>query len=362
MPSGFIYLFMRKIVLFFTIALLLNSCNNDVGNSFKRIPLSYGSVNQVLVVSDKTLWEGPVGDTIRYYYSSFYPLLPQPEPVFDLKFFSAEELLENPLRKELNKYLIVADLSDKDSPATKLVSAEVGEENVQRSLSDTTYSSAILRDRWATGQVIIFQFASSQEQLIEKLKKNFPAAKRVYNQADKPAVDAAVYVKGQSQKLMETLRSSMGVQMKIPSDYYLAVNDGNVFWVRKEDSFLSSNIMVHKIPYRDQQQLTKGYLKSVRDTLGKYVSTSEPGSFMQVNDIDLPLLTYKANFGGNYALEARGIWEINNDYMAGPFLSYLILAPNSKELYFIDGFIHAPAKDKREYMQHLEHIFSTISF
>ena len=60
-----------------------------------------------------------------------------------------------------------------------------------------------------------------------------------------------------------------------------------------------------------------------------------------------------------YAVEARGIWEIANDYMGGPFISYTIHNPQTNELLYLDGFVHAPGKEKRNFMQQLEKIFTT---
>ena len=48
--------------------------------------------------------------------------------------------------------------------------------------------------------------------------------------------------------------------------------------------------------------------------------------------------------------------------MGGAFISYLRHNPDNNELLFVDGFVHAPGKDKRNFMQHLEHIISTVNF
>ena len=59
-------------------------------------------------------------------------------------------------------------------------------------------------------------------------------------------------------------------------------------------------------------------------------------------------------------LEAFG--EIEYDYMGGPFLSYLLHNPETNQLLFLDGFVYAPGKKKRNYMLFLEQILKTISF
>jgi hypothetical protein len=48
--------------------------------------------------------------------------------------------------------------------------------------------------------------------------------------------------------------------------------------------------------------------------------------------------------------------------MGGAFVSYLIHNPEKEELLFIDGFVYAPGKEKRNFMQQLEFIISTVEF
>ena len=76
----------------------------------------------------------------------------------------------------------------------------------------------------------------------------------------------------------------------------------------------------------------------------------------------LLITSFVKTINNNYALEARGVWELENDFMGGPFISYLIHNPQKGELLFIDGFVYSPGERKREYMQHLEHIISSVEF
>jgi hypothetical protein len=125
----------------------------------------------------------------------------------------------------------------------------------------------------------------------------------------------------------------------------------------------SSNIILHKLPYTAKEQLSYEGFKSLRDTLTKrYVSSDVENSYMLINDVDLPLFIKPVEFNNFYAVEAKGIWELNNDYMGGPFISYLIHNPNNNELYLLDGFVFAPSKKKRELMQYLEFILNTVEF
>ncbi len=342
------------------LSVLLSGCGEEVQRSLRPIPTAFGKLNQLVVIADQDVWDGPVGDTLRYYYSTAFPILPQPEPILDLNHFTAEQLTADVLRKELRNYMFVANLSDEQSMTTKLVKNDIGQENLRRAREEEQFSSVAGRDKWAKGQLLVYQFAQSREELIQVLKRNFPAVLKRIHEADSKKLEATIYLDGESYQLKEEISSKMGINLRVPNDYFLATSKDNFIWMRKETPKFSSNIMLHKVKYTDQDQLSKAGIKAIRDSLGrKYITSTLPNTYMQINDIDLPLLVDETNLDGHYALEARGIWEIVNDYMGGAFISYLVHDPENNQLVFLDGFVHAPGEEKRNNMQYLEYILNT---
>lgn len=353
----------NSILILLIIASLTTSCGEEVKRGLQPIPAAFGKINQLVIIADEDVWQGKIGDTLRYYYAAAYPILPQPEPIFDLKHFTPHDLALDPLRQELRNYLFIADLDDEDSPTANFIKKDLGPEKIRRARDDRSFNSTVGRDRWAKGQLVIYQFGFSRQELINNIKKNFAAVSKRINQADKEKIDASVYLDGISKALIEEIKEQMGVDLRIPGDYDLATNDGDVIWLRKETYDISSNILISKIAYSDQSQLTKQGIKAIRDTIGrKYISSEIPNTYMRVNDIDLPMFTYVKTVNNNYTLEARGIWEIVNDYMGGAFISYLMHNPEKKELLFIDGFVHAPGTEKRNLIMQLEHIMASVKF
>lgn len=353
---------MRYIFYGLVFLLTLNACSDEARESLKAVPTAFGKIGGVTVIADQELWDGPVGDTIRYYFSSAYLILPQPESMFDLSNYTVEDLNEAPVRKEMRNYLIVANLNDQSSPTTQLVLEDIGSEKARRAKEDKTYNTVIGKDKWARGQILIYQFGYSDDDLIQNVMRNFPAVAKRFNKEDEERLDATLFVAGENQKLMEEVTAEMGVNMRIPKDFFMAKNDDNVIWIRRESQKYSSNIMMKKMPYTDQSQLTKENIKSITDSLGKYVSSQIDNTFIRVNDVDLPMFVDATTINNNYALAARGIWEMENDFMGGPFISYLIHNPEKNELLFVEGFIYAPGEKKRTYMQYLEYLISTIEF
>jgi len=345
------------------ILLTMLACSSDMRNSLEPVDSAFGPANQVIVVADKDVWEGAVGDTFQYYFEAAYPILPQPEPLFDLIHFTPEDLKAEPIRKRKRTYVVLGAINDMESSTAQLLRADLGDQNIDRAAKEKTYNSTLGKNKWAHGQTIVYLFGNNDQELTKNIKDKFPAIAKRINTADEDVISSTTYARGVSKSLSDEVREKMRVEIDIPGDYVLAIHDENTMWLRSETDFLSSNILIHKLPYKDKSQFTQAGMKAIRDSLGrKYVSTEIENTYMRTNDVDLPMLTKVITLNDNYAMEARGIWDIVNDYMGGPFISYLIHNTEKNELLFVDGFVHAPGKKKRNYMQHLEQIFSTVKF
>ena len=56
----------------------------------------------------------------------------------------------------------------------------------------------------------------------------------------------------------------------------------------------------------------------------------------------------------------KGTWEVKNDFMAGPFVNYMISDTINKRIIVLEGFAFAPSVSKREYMFELNTILNTF--
>jgi len=60
--------------------------------------------------------------------------------------------------------------------------------------------------------------------------------------------------------------------------------------------------------------------------------------------------------------ELRGHWEVENDYMGGPFISHFYHdVPNSRVL-ILTAFVYAPKYDKRDYLRQVESILYSFEW
>ncbi|MEM6320559.1 MAG: DUF4837 family protein [Bacteroidota bacterium] len=350
-----------KVLCFFAIGVFaMTSCSEEARTRLSAKSNAFGKANHVVVIADKDVWEGEVGDTFRFYFSSAYLILPQPEPILDLKHFTPLDLEKDPIRRELRTYIYLSDMKDESSPTAALMLEDVGSERVRSAKEGKGYGNIQKRDKWAVGQLNVYMYGTSKESLLTNIKNNYSTILKKIRENDEELIAANVYAGGESRKAEDNVSQSLGIQLKVPADYFVAMDDENTMWIRKMTKEFSSNILLHKTPYTAKEQLSYEGIRSLRDSLTKrYISSDVENSYMLVNDVDLPMFVKSVEFNDLYAMEAKGIWELNNDFMGGPFISYLIHNPDSNELYLLDGFVFAPSKDKRELMQYLEHILNT---
>lgn len=343
---------------------LLSSCKEETLRSFEARPLALGRINDVVILCDKTMFEGPVGDTVSWYFESAYPVLPAEEPIFDIRHMSPEDLSARPLKREMRTFVLLADVSDTSSTTTKMLKADMGQENFDKAVRDPSYTSLVGKDKWARDQMIIYVFANGKEKLAKAIRDNFPSIAKRVNQHDLKNLTATVYgIKEQNFELSKLVLDSFGMNLRVPGLYKKALEKPNFLWLRLDDKEMNQSIVIRKFPYTDKSQFNKDNIIRLRNDYGReYIHSGFADAYMTTNTEDLPAYEYAYTNNGIYVREVRGIWEMENDFMGGPFISYLLLNEAAGEVVFIDTFVFAPGKDKRDYVQQLDCIVKTAKF
>lgn len=353
----FIYIFSA-----FTI-LSLYSCKNDVTKSFESKPTAMGRMNEIIAVADEDLWDSSVKDTFNYYFQSAYPIMPAPEPMFDVRYYSPKQLGQEPLRKELCTYVVLADLDDLEATTTKMLRRDLGEERFLRAKQDPTFQTSVGKDKWARGQILVYIFANGKKNLMETIRKNYSAIAKRIRLHDLNKLDASIYVlKNESPGLIKKIQKKFGVTIRIPGDYISLKEDvDNFMWFKKDTKDAALNIIIQKFPYTSTSQMDPTSIIKLRDEYGKvHIASAAEGSYMVTNTVDLPTYDYTYEIDGQYTREVRGIWEMENDFMGGPYATYVVHDKKSNELIFIDTFVYAPGKSKRDMMLQLDYIVKTL--
>lgn len=71
---------------------------------------------------------------------------------------------------------------------------------------------------------------------------------------------------------------------------------------------------------------------------------------------------YDVEIKGRNAIESKGLWEMKNFLLGGPFVNYIIEDKPNHRLLVLEGFVSAPMTEKRDYLFELEAIIKSIEF
>ena len=100
------------------IVILLSACSGEQLSEYTPKPSAFASVNQLMVIVEKNAWNGAVGENFVYHFGSAYPILPQPEPIFDITQATGKEFFG--VKKQLRNILILGNVSD-DNPTSNII-------------------------------------------------------------------------------------------------------------------------------------------------------------------------------------------------------------------------------------------------
>ncbi len=347
------------------VGLLSNSCSISDTSKYKAKPKALGIMNEIVVLTDDQIWKGMIADTVDYYFGGYFPITPSPEPIFDIRQFDLEELENQPLKKELRTYLVLSDLSNETSPIAEMVRSDLGEKGMERFRTEPDFRTSVGRDKWANGQVLFYVFSNTIDGLAKAIVDNYEAIAARINEHDYEQLYQSVYARGVNVGLTNRYLERFGVNIQIPSNYVVALDkpeDNGLVWLRTDYKDGTTNLVFRQYDYNSVDKVSKEFVKSTFNRFGRNVSSTEPNTFILINDHDLPMLDFDRQINGLYAKEYRGIWEMENDFMGGPFISYAIVNDEVGKVLRIDGFVYSPGKDKREALQQIDLIAKNIKW
>jgi hypothetical protein len=63
---------------------------------------------------------------------------------------------------------------------------------------------------------------------------------------------------------------------------------------------------------------------------------------------------------GRKVMEARGLWEMRNGPLGGPFVSISRVDTASRKVIVGEGFVYSPSTDKRDLVRQMEAVLRTL--
>ena len=326
-----------KITAVLVVAFALTACEEMTGGL--RQDRSTGNTAEILVVvQNEDQWEGPIGDTIRACFLDYQYGLPQPETRYDLKHIKASSFSEI-YRKHKSILEVAVD------PKFDKAIAESSEDPMaapQRYIK----ISAPNDSAW------VALFDKQKEVYLQWFDK-------VERERTMSALSSSV-----DDNISNAIARRMGFKMTVPKGFYVAVDNDEFMWIRKELERSSSCLIIYRTPYQDTLQFEPQNLLAMRDMMvKKYIPGPSEGSYMATeNSYMPPKVTRAPDFPAGYTMEMRGMWKVENDFMGGPFVSYTFVDSRTNNLVTVEGYYYEPNQRKRNKMLQLESILYSLQF
>jgi len=328
---------MARNILVFFFALMLFSCTEGEKKE-TLLPAATGKAGEVVLVINENQEAGAIGKAFSSVFGQFQVGLPQDEPLFDLITIPPAAF-----RNVFERHRNIIDISIK--PEYK--KSEV----------------LVKRDVWSYPQLYVSLRAHDEQclvQLVDSVQNNML---KLFMSEDRKRI-VNYYGEFCNRTISRKLTKLLGCDMVVPQGYGIDMADSSFVWISHEARDLSQGIIIYTQEYTSTEQLSVEGILQYRDTLFKErVSGPREGSYMQTElEMYVPVPAYGNIIAGQYSVELRGLWNVQNDYMGGPFISYSVHDAARNRIVTLFGYVYAPRLDKRNYVRQLESIFKSFSF
>lgn len=316
----------------FSLLFIFVSCNNTNGEKKSYVPGSVGNINSLQVVISNDLWTGEVGDVIREYFAAPADGLPQDEPLYSMSQI-APESFEDFVRT--NRIFLYVKLSDEES-------------------------SGVVQNKYAKPQTGAIVQAQTEERIIEILREKSPQFIQAFHNSEIAERQRRTKI---STKKVDSLKNTLGISIDIPSAYRLASSDSEYFWYRKDLKDGEMNVLIYTVPLDriTSDSTAVSDIINIRDTVGSAYIPVEDEDQMATEQAYAPFL-FKTTLDGKETYLTKGIWELVDYHMAGPFINYAVKDEENDRYVILEGFVYAPMVRKRDLQFELESILVTAKF
>ena len=326
-----------KTAIVLMIACIMASCSEET-RTYKK-DRSIGGTSEILVVvQNDDQWNGRIGDSLRHFFMDYQYGLPQPEA-----------------RNEL-KHIKTAGFSDLFKKQKCIFEVEINP-SLEKAIAETA------EDSWAAPQRYVKISAPNITSWVELFDKQKELYQDWYDQVERERI-LNVFRSTKDEEIEKAIAKKFGFTLTVPQGFFIAKDEPDFMWLRKELERSSADLVIYQVPYRDTLQFETQSLVAMRNMMeGQYIPGPSEDSYMGTEtEFVPPLVTTASKFPAGYAKEMRGMWKVENNFMGGPFVSYTFADSRTGQLVTVEGFYYEPNQKKRNALLQLESIAYSLKY
>ena len=306
------------------------------GNSKNVLPGVSGKAGEVIVVIEKAHWDGELGDALREYLACDCDFLPQPEPLYNLAYVTPAGFT-NMFQSHRNIIMVHIDQDVKEDGIT------------------------FYNNKWARPQCIIMINAKGLDEAVAVVSRDYEKIRARLEQAERDRVVASARLY-EAKEIRENVAERFGGSIVFPSGYVIKKINDSFAWIGNDNTYVYKDILVYRYPANGKDDLQPETIIAQRNRILKEnVPGMFDGTYMTTSQVAEPKVSY-INYKGHDFAETRGFWEVENDFMGGPFVSHSFYSLDGSEILVFEAFVYAPKYDKRQYMRQTESLLYSFQW
>ncbi len=322
-----------KFLVLALVAVFAASCNDSSELVKQNVG---GKAGEIIIVANKAEWESEPGSELRSILATPYPYLPQSEPSYTLINIPHKSFTS---LFEYHRNIIILKVEPELKAEFKAV-----------------------EDVWAAPQTVIMITAPTKEEATRVIADNAEQLFNIINQAERNRImrNSKRY---EDVALRQFVADKFGGSPYFPKGYSLKKQTDNFVWISYETTYINLGIFVYRIPYKDETSVQlEQLMAATNDIMQENVPGMVDNSYMTISSEILPGLGVMKYKNRNF-VEMRGLWEVKNDFMGGPFVIHAFYDKNDpKSIIVVEGFVYAPRYDKRDYIRQVESILYSFDW
>ena len=307
---------------------------------------SKGAPYELILVCDQAEWMGELGDTLKSVLKQPVKELMQYEPMWDVM-----RILPNNFKSltEQHRNIVVV----KVDPSLAEPSIVVG------------------YDQTARPQIYITLKGPDAQSLAKYVSENRDNILYVLEKAERDRT-VSYAQRYHSEPIREEILATFGMNLPLPDNYMIRTRSEDMWWISQEFPIASQGFFIYKYPYEGKSSLTPEALVKARNKFASRIPGPADGSYMSTVD-EIPdesgqeYIPFSPEYkilqiGGRTWIEMVGLWDVENYFMGGPYVSYTTLNKATNEVVTIDCYVYYPKTKKRNMLRALQHLVYLADF
>lgn len=324
-----------RLLPFFLLFLSLSSCS--LKDKKARIVASKGLPSELLLVVDDEVWKSDVSDSLKAIIQGSVPGLMQQEPYFKMVRISSRHYIQTYTTFH-SKLFVHLDASLR-KPMIGISRDVVARPQIEVTVAAPTIGS-------------LRRFLSAKAAYVREVIDNAQIEMR-----------ADMIRKHTNRVIEKKIISAVGYGLKVPEQIRASKVGRDFVWAGSNLNEKDLNVVLYVLPWDGACYANDEKFVLLRDSVMRQnIPGSNKDQWMQTTRVDgSPILFSRMReLDGRQVFEVRGLWEMRNGALGGPFVSLTRADSVAGKLIVAEGFVYSPSTDKRDLLRMVEASLRTL--